>query len=200
MSRRIWIPILLACAGVGAQAQNISTVAGSNWVFPMAPLPAAQAPLGQIAGVAVDQAGNYYIADPSNNLVLKVNAGTLSVVAGNGNAGFSGDNGAATSASLRNPNSVAVDRSGNLYISDYNNNRIRKVNAGGIITTVAGNGTAGFSGDNAAATGAELNHPEGVAVDTSGNLFIADSFNNRVREVNGGGIITTVAGLSLIHI
>jgi len=114
-------------------------------------------------------------------------------VAGNGTAGFSGDNGPATSAELSTQTGVAVDTAGNLYIADTQNNRIRKV-SNGIITTVAGNGTAGISGgDNLPATSAELNIPSGVTVDSVGNLFIADTNNYRIRKVSNG-IITTVAG------
>ena len=105
-----------------------------------------------------------------------------------------GDGGPATAASLNAPGSVAVDEQGNLYITDVNNNRIRKVSTSGIITTVAGNGRLGFSGDGRAATAAALANPFGVAVDRAGNLYIADSYNNRVRKVSTTGIITTVGG------
>ncbi len=112
-------------------------------------------------------------------------------MAGNGTAGFSGDNGPATSAELNVPAGVAVDSAGNLYIADYGNNRIRKV-SNGVITTVAGNGTAGFSGDNGPATSAELNMPGGVAVDSAGNLYIADTQQPHPqglerRDHHGGG-------------
>ena len=121
--------------------------------------------------------------------------GDITTVAGNGTAGFSGDNQLATAAQLNNPLNVAVDGSGNLFIVDFSNNRIRKVDGNGTITTVAGTGTAGFNGDNQSATAAQLNQPRGVAVDGSGNLFIADSYNNRIRKVDGNGTITTVAGI-----
>jgi len=143
------------------------------------------------AGVAVDAAGNLYIAQPDDSRVLKVANGVITTVAGNGTAGFSGDNGPATSARLNGPAGVAVDAAGNLYIADSGNNRIRKV-ATGVITTVAGNGTETFSGDNGPAISAQLN-PADVAVDTGGNLYIADTFNNRIRKVSNG-VITTVAG------
>ena len=116
----------------------------------------------------------------------------ITTVAGNGTCGFSGDNGPATSAQLYGSHGVAVDSAGNLYIADTANNRIRKV-SNGVITTVAGNGTAGFSGDNGPATSAQLTDPEGVAVDSAGNLYIADTGNNRIRKVSNG-VITTVAG------
>jgi sugar lactone lactonase YvrE len=120
--------------------------------------------------------------------------GGITTVAGNGTAGYSGDNDSATNAELSSPTGVAVDSSGNIYIADQQNNRIRKIDPSGVITTVAGNGTAGYSGDGGPATSAELDDPSGVAVDASGNLYIADSLNSVIRKVNPSGIITTVAG------
>jgi uncharacterized protein (TIGR03437 family) len=143
-------------------------------------------------GVAVDSAGNVYIADSSNNRIRKVSNGVITTIAGNGTQGFSGDNGSATSAQLSFPDGVAVDSSGDLYIADSYNSRIRKVSAG-LITTVAGNGITGIYGDNGPATSAELSLPQGVAVDSRGNLYIADWGSNRIREVVNGEI-TTVAG------
>ena len=119
-------------------------------------------------------------------------SGTITTVAGNGIAGFSGDGGPATSAQLHNPYGVAATGSGDIYIADTLNNRIRLVH-NGVITTVAGNGTPTFSGDGGPATSAGLNNPTGVAVDDSGNIYIADQRNNRIRKVSGG-IITTIAG------
>jgi len=114
-------------------------------------------------------------------------ANDISTIAGNGTAGFTGDGGLATSAEIHSPYSVALDLAGNIYIADQANNRIRKVTATtGDISTVAGNGTAGFSGDGGLATSAELNAPTGVAADRAGNLYIADSSNNRIRAVNTG--------------
>ena len=136
--------------------------------------------------MAVDADGNLYIADAGNNRIREVNlsTGVITTVAGNGTPGYSGDNGPATAAELV-PEGVAVDASGNLYIADSDNERIREVNHGtGVITTVAGNGTPGYSGDNGPATAAELYYPEGVAVDASGNLYIADTVNDVIREVN----------------
>ena len=120
--------------------------------------------------------------------------GIITTVAGDDIIGYSGDGGAATNASLNYPMGVTVDTSGNLFIADLGNNVIRKVDTNGIITTVAGNGTAGFSGDGGPATNANLFWPSGVAVDASGNLFIADTYNELIRKVDTNGIITTVAG------
>lgn len=147
--------------------------------------------------VAVDGSGNVFIADYGNNRIRKVDVSTgfISTVAGNGTGGFSGDNGAATSAMLNNPTGVAIDGSGNIYIADYNNHRIRKVDVlTNNISTFAGNGTGGFSGDNNYAISAQLNNPTTIAVDASGNLFISDEGNNRIRKVTTNGIIVTVVG------
>jgi len=159
--------------------------------------PATNAQLNLPAGVAVDSAGNLYVADWGNNRVRKVSNGVIATVAGNGFKGFVGDNGPATSAVLDQPYDIAVDSAGNLYISDPDNQRIRKV-ANGVITTVAGNGMFGFGGDNGPATAAWLYDPGGVAVDSAGNLYIADSRNYRVRKVSNG-VITTVAGIGTYH-
>ena len=160
--------------------------------------PATSAELNHTEGVAVDRAGNLYIADWQNNRVRKVDAGTgaITTVAGNGTAGFSGDGAAATSAELKGPTGVIVDPSGNLYIADQANNRVRKVDvATGIITTIAGNGTASFSGDGGLATNAAMFSPTDLTLDSAGNLYISDNANNRIRKVAAGtGIITTYAG------
>ncbi len=177
---------------------TITTVAGSGAVgfdsggFSGDGGPATRALLSDPAQVAVDAAGNLYIADLGNSRIRKVSGGIITTVAGNQFQGFSGDGGPATSASLNLPSGVAVDAAGNLYIADTDNQRIRKV-SGGIITTVAGNGLRGFSGDGGPATSASLNSPTAVAVDSAGNLFITDLFNNRIRVVSNG-TITTIAG------
>ncbi len=143
-------------------------------------------------GVAVDAANGVYIADNGNCRVRKVTNGTIATVAGNGTAGFSGDGGPATSAQMFMPSGVAADSNGAIYVADQSNSVVRKI-SNGVITTVAGNGTDGYSGDNGPATNASLRYPVSVALDASGNLYIADTSNNVVRKVSGG-IITTVAG------
>ena len=174
----------------------ITTVAGNgNETFAGDGGAATSAGLHYPAGVALDAAGNLYIADQSNNRIRQVATnGIITTVAGNGGSSYSGDRGPATNATLSGPTSVAVDTLGNLYIADKSNDRVRQVAANGIITTVAGNGGAGYAGDGGAATSAELYYPNGVAVDGAGNLYIADTYNFRIRKVNPNGIITTVAG------
>jgi uncharacterized protein (TIGR03437 family) len=142
--------------------------------------PATSAQLNEPLAVALDSAGNLYIADFGNNRIRRVSNGVITTVAGNGAGGYGGDGGLATAALLDQPEGVAVDAAGNLYIGDSGNSVVRKV-SNGVITTVAGTGTAGFSGDSGPATGARLNSPEGVAVDSAGDLYIADNVNNRVR-------------------
>jgi sugar lactone lactonase YvrE len=125
-----------------------------------------------------------------NNLPINI----ITTVAGNGSGTYAGDGAGATNASLKGPFGVALDAAGNLYIADTTNNRIRMVGADGIITTIAGNGTAGYAGDGAAANNARLSVPCGIVLDASGNLYITDQYNQRIRMVGTNGIITTVAG------
>ncbi len=175
----------------------INTVAGGGEIFPGNGDggPATSASLDSAVGVAVDTAGNLYIAERGSARIRKVSfVGIITTVAGNGTFGFSGDGGPATSAQLDFPVDVAVDAAGNLYIADTDNHRIRKVDSGGIITTVAGNGVDSFSGDSGPATDASIDLPSGVAVDAAGNLFINDTYNFRIRKVDSSGMITTVAG------
>ena len=159
---------------------------------------ATSAMLNAPYGVAVDGAGNLYIAEDGNDRIRKVDASTgiISTIAGSGLYGPSGDGGAATSATLFVPRGVAVDGAGNIYIVETGSYRIRKVDAStGIISTIAGTGTRGFSGDGGAATSALLDYPYGVAVDSAGNIYIADTFNYRIRKVDAStGIISTIAG------
>jgi sugar lactone lactonase YvrE len=175
---------------------TITTVAGNGTTdYSGDGGPATSASLSFPQGVAVDSAGNLFIADSWNNRIRLVDtAGMITSVAGNGMAGFGGDGGPATSASLLFPSGVAVDGAGNLFIADNGNSLIRRVDTAGMITTVAGGGWG--LGDGGPATSATLVTPDGVAVDGAGNLYIADTWNHRVRRVDTGGTITTVAGTS----
>lgn len=145
-------------------------------------------------GLAMDQFGTLYISDSGNHVIRTVSNGVINTYAGQVEPGYSGDGGPAYAAQFFYPKGLAIDATGNLYIADYGNSAIRKIAPnGGTITTVAGNGTAGYFGDGGAATAAQLNYPYDVAVDSSGNLYIADLVNQRVREVTGG-FIYTIAG------
>jgi uncharacterized protein (TIGR03437 family) len=166
----------------------IATVAGGGTVLGDTG-PATSAQLSDPLGIAVDAGGNLYIADL--NRVRLVSSGTINTIAGNGSAGYQGDGGVATAAELASPNGVAVDSSGSLYIADTGNNRVRMV-SGGVITTVVGTGTYGFTGSNGNATSATLGAPSGVTADSSGNLYITDA--NRVLKVTKGKI-AAIAGL-----
>src|SRR5205807_1437367 len=147
-------------------------------------------------GVFVDSSGNIFIPDNSRIREVVAATGNIQTVAGTGTYGFNGDGGLATNAELTQATGVYVDSSGNIFIADSGNQRIRKVDAAtGNIRTVAGNGTFGFSGDGGPAADAELAQPTGVYADSSGNLFIVDTYNSRIREVDAAtGIIQTVAG------
>ncbi|MEW2043790.1 hypothetical protein AB0885_43780 [Streptomyces sp. NPDC005534] len=175
---------------------TITTVAGTGSTgFDDDTRLATAARLAAPWGVAVDVYGNLFIADTYNKRVRKVDThGTITTVAGTGEAGFNGDNQPATTAHLASPRGMAVDGYGNFYIADTYNNRVRKVDGNGVITTVAGTGQEGFNGDDQLATVAHLASPRGVAVDAHGTLCIADTDNDRVRKVDGNGVITTVAG------
>ena len=160
--------------------------------------------LNQPSDVLVDPHGNLYIADTGNHLVrfVTMDTGVITTVAGNPaitpfEPSNIGDGGPATQAALDSPTALALDGDGNLYVADAGDSRIREISARtGIISTVAGTGVAGYTGDSVPATTAELNHPTGVAVDLAGNLYISDSGNNLIREVNhSSGIITTIAGV-----
>ena len=157
--------------------------------------PATAAAVEYPNAVAVDASGNVYIADYINSVIRKVNtAGIISTIAGTGTSGFSGDGGPATAAQINQPWGLAFDGSGSIYFSDYYNYRIRKINAAGIISTIAGNGTQGNTGDGGPATAAEVNRIYGVAVDNTNNVYFADGASNKIRMINPSGIINTFAG------
>ena len=191
--------LVFICLSFHTKAQVITTVAGSgNIGYYGDNGPATAAALDSPGCVVADVEGNIYISDQLNSCVRKVTpAGIITTIAGTGELGYNGDGIAATSAQLSSNWGIAVDVSGNVYIADQNNNRIRKVNTSGIITTIAGTGTAGFSGDGGPAVNAEISHPIGVAVDGSGNVYIGDADNYRVRKVNTSGIISTIAGTGI---
>jgi sugar lactone lactonase YvrE len=187
-----------ALAGSPA-AGIITTLAGTGTPGYDGDLSAAtSAQLYHPSGVAVDGAGNVYIADTNNHRVRKVTAGTaiITTLAGTGSAGFLGDGGPATGAQLNYPSGLAVNAAGDVFIADQNNHRIRRVAAGtGLITTVVGSGTPGYGGDGGVATAAHLDYPNAVALDDAENLYIADTYNHRIRKVAAStGIITTIAG------
>ena len=182
--RRSSLPLLFACitALPGASQQGAG------------PVEATTIATARPAGVAYDSSGNLYVASQDDHVVRKVDLkGIITTVAGTGEQGFSGDGGSATSAQLDTPSGVAVDSTGVLYIADSHNHRIRRVGTDGTITTIAGTGVAGFSGDGGSAAQAQLNFPAGISLDSSGTLYIADSGNAAIRKV-AGGVITTVAG------
>ena len=156
--------------------------------------PATAAELSEPWGLAFDAHGYLYISDFGQDVIRMLNtAGIISTVAGGGGSSYTGDGGPATAAGLFAPQGIVFDATGNLYISD-NNQAIRVVNTAGIINTIAGNGTGGYSGDGGPATAAEINGPAGLAIDAQGNLYIAQTFNPCVRMVNTAGIISTVVG------
>jgi type IX secretion system substrate protein/SdrD B-like protein/NHL repeat-containing protein len=197
MNMKKLLLIICSALALNTNAQIITTIAGNGTAgYAGDGGQATAAELYDSYGVAIDAAGNVYIADTENHRVRKVTTtGIISTFAGNGTGGYSGDGGQATAAELKDPNGVAFDAAGNVYIADTYNHRIRKVNTAGIISTVVGTGTAGFSGDGGQATSAELNYPQGVALDAAGNLFIPDQNNNRIRKViTSTGIISTYAG------
>jgi sugar lactone lactonase YvrE len=202
MSRAsVGVAVVAAAVATGASgisgSDTITTIAGNGKPgFSGDGGPATSAQLRSVDGLAVDRQGNVYIADSANYRVRKLSpGGTISTFAGKGGAGGAlGDGGQATAARLGAPRSVAVDGQGNVYIADYNAHRVRMVRPNGTITTFAGTGQASFSGDGGPAAAARLYAPAAVAVDGQGNVYIVDSYNQRVRKVSTDGRITTIAG------
>jgi len=177
------------------QAGIVHLVAGD----PIATLgdggPALDASLYHPSALAFDAAGDLFISDRDNARIRRIDAnGIITTVAGTGRPGFSGDGGSATEARIDTPDAIVFDAAGNLYFSDANNNRVRMIDASGIISTIAGTGAAGYSGDGGPATQASLADPNGLAFDRDGNLYIADYDNGVIRKVDTKGTITTVAG------
>lgn len=185
---------------LSTSAQIITTVAGGGSGGGVdgygSGLPATNATLGSFAGIEFDASGNLYIADKDRHIIRKVNAITniITTIAGIGTAGYSGDGGQATNAKISSPGWIAFDSHGNLYFSDRSNHRVRKVSTSGIISTVAGNGVPGYSGDGISATLSSLSGIQGICVDKFDNIYISDYGNYRIRKVSTSGIISTVAG------
>jgi uncharacterized protein (TIGR03437 family) len=175
---------------------TITTVVGTGTAgYDKSETTATGAKIHSPSGLAISSSGDLYFADTLNHVVRKVTAsGTISTVAGNNTSGYSGNAAAATLAQLNTPLGVAVDSSGNLYIADTFNHVIRKVGTDGNISTVAGNGVAGYYGDGGLATAAHLNYPQSVTIAPSGELIVADTINHVIRKFREGGNITTIAG------
>ena len=186
--------MVMYLANFRVSAQTIRTIAGGGTSLGDGGA-AIVAQLGSPQDMAVDRYGNVYIADFTNCRIRKVSpTGIITTVAGNGSWGYSGDGGQATAAQLNYPNAVAIDTSGNLFIGDFSNYCIRKVNTSGIISTYAGTTFPGYSGDYGPATAAELWETASITVDNWGNLFIAEFGSSVIRKVNAVGVISTIAG------
>ena len=188
-----FVLISVGCTASLAQGP-IVTVAGGSKILASGTLQPLNTPVVPVSLLAAPNGDIYFSNQPFNSVLKLDTKGQLTVVAGNGLSGFSNDGGLAVKAALAGPVGLALDGAGNLYIADSQNNRIRRVSPDGTITTVAGTGQAGFSGDGGPASTATLALPTGVAVDNSGNLFIADELNYRIRKVNSSGTIVTYAG------
>jgi uncharacterized protein (TIGR03437 family) len=181
---------------------NITTFAGGSTAGPGFTGDgdkAVNARLNEPTGIAINAAGDVYFSDSLNNRIRKIDTnGVINTVAGNSQVGLVGDGGPALAARVTAPEALAFDAAGNLYIADAGNHAIRKMTTNGIMTTIAGTGEAGYSGDGGPATLAKLNNPKGVAVDSDGVVYIADTFNNRIRAISPNGVITTIAGSGYI--
>ena len=183
---------------LGGYAQSIKTIAGTGIAGYSGDGGAAvAAQLNSPDAVKFDRAGNMYIADEYNHVIRKINtSGVISTFAGTGIGGYTGDGGMATNAQLKRPLDLVFDSAGNLFIAEFGNNIIRKISTSGIVSTIAGTGSSGFSGDGGLAIHAELYDPLGLIFDNFGNLFFSDNGNRRVRKIDASGIITTVAELA----
>lgn len=190
-------PILFALTAfvLPVKAQIMYTIAGCNGGSTGDGNPAINTTIGSPWAITTDDAGNIYYSEPDASVVRKIDfAGIITTVAGTGTAGYSGNGGPASAAQLNTPYGLATDHAGNLYIADNKNNVIRKVNAAGVISTVAGNGVGIYTVDGGLAQTASLNNPFDVAIDKTGNLYISDAGNMAIRKVSTTGIITTLVG------
>lgn len=188
---------LLFCSVIQiTYTQNINTIAGTGEInYCCDGGPANLSQIYSPHGIVKDASGNIYFADGGNHRIRKINSvGNISTIAGTGVAGYSGDGGPANLAQINGPTSMALDPAGNIYFSDSYNNRIRKINPSGVITTIAGIGTSTFSGDGGQATSAGLNQPRGILWQSDGSIYFSDAYNHRVRKIDPSGVITTVAG------
>ena len=177
---------------VKAPAQDIiTTVVGNNTAgFSGDGENALLAQINSPAGIAVDDKGNLYLADTQNHRIRKIDPnGNMLTIAGDGNQGYTGDDGIATAAQLNRPSGIAIDKLGNFYIADTGNHVIRKVDIVGKITTIAGNNNQGYSGDGGHAIHAKFNSPTAITIDNVGNLYIADTGNHVIRKIDIGGNI-----------
>jgi hypothetical protein len=194
-----WITLCVFCAlSLSVQSQIITTFAGNGTSSGVVGDggSATDATINGANGGAIDKYGNYYVADILGHRIRKVTpAGIITTIAGNGSSGDAGDGGPATNAKLDNPGAVVIDTAGNIYISDGNNYKIRRVDiSSGVITTIAGTGVSGYNGDNIPATNAQLGVVQDICIDKAGNLYLADQVNIRVRKISTSGVITTIAG------
>ncbi|MBN8641152.1 MAG: T9SS type A sorting domain-containing protein [Flavobacteriales bacterium] len=159
---------------------------------------AVQARIRYPQSISIDSGGNIYICESVTHKVRKIDtSGIITTIAGTGIAGYNGDGILATNAQISQPGGVVVDPQGNIFFSEHFGQRIRKIDTNGIISTVAGTGIAGFNGNNIQANTAQINRPTGIRIDAQGNLYFADSYNNRIRKINTNGVITTIAGMGL---
>ena len=182
---------------VNASTGVITTIAGGG-SSTVDGIPATNASLdlgtSSVGAIKTDAYGNLFILDGQRVRKITISTGIISTVAGTMTPGFSGDGGPATAAQISYPGNICFDASGNLYIGDHSNYRIRKVNTSGIISTYAGTGTAGFSGDGGPASAAQFQSPDGLCIDAMGNMYVADRYNYRIRKISPSGIISTYAG------
>jgi hypothetical protein len=193
--RKILLPIIL-CPFLSFGQNIITTVAGNGTTgYSGDGGPATSAQINAAAGLLKDGSGNLIFCDALGHNIRKIStSGIISTVAGNGSGGYSGDGGAATAAQMKDPCGVAIDAAGNIIVAEYLNQVIRKITPSGVISTIGGDGIAGYSGDGGPATAARFNGPEGICIDAAGNIYIGDGHNQRIRKINPAGIVTTIAG------